>query len=71
MPSPAENFQCFGVTFDTDNVATCNCPADRCCASVDGLSIGRVSVISDIRCRACAPLNFDKPYHHDDLPSQR
>lgn len=58
MPSPAENFQCFGVSFDTNNVATCRCPSDRCVASVDGLRLGRVSSISDINCRACQTMNF-------------
>jgi len=58
MTNPAENYQCFGVVFDTRGTATCRCPSDRCVASVDGLRLGRVSSISDINCRACTPMNF-------------
>lgn len=68
MTSPAENFQCFGVVFDTNNVATCRCPSDRCVASVDGLRLGRVSSISDINCRACQTMTLadNNPLRPDD-----
>lgn len=67
MTSPADNFQCFGVSFDTHNVATCRCPSDRCVASVDGLRLGRVSSISDINCRACTmTLADNSPFRPDN-----
>ena len=65
MTFPAENFQCFGVVFDTNGAATCRCPSDRCVASVDGLRLGRVSLISDINCRACKQMNLTPHYHFD------
>lgn len=61
MTFPAENFQCFGVAFNTNGAVTCRCPPDRCVASLDGLRLGRVSSISDINCRACDHMNFPLP----------
>lgn len=60
--SPAENFECFGVAFCSQNTITCRCPPDRCVASSEGLRIGRVSSISDIHCRACTPTMFSTPF---------